>query len=90
MELHAVVVQERPHESVCRQAETVLMKGHEAHDVPRGWPRLRLAKWSNPLWPIGVGDRTEKAVVDERLQHLHGHVRRLPRIHREDDRVADH
>ena len=64
----------------------MLVEGHEAHDVPCGWPRLRLAQRSNPLRPIRVGDRTEKAVVDKRLQRLHGHIGRIPRIRREDDR----
>ena len=53
-------------------------------------PRLWLARQSNPLRPIGVGDRAEKAIVDERPQHLHGHVGPIPRIHREDDRAARH
>ena len=64
------------------------MERYEAHDVPFVWRRLWLAQRSNPLWPIGVGDRAEKAVVDKRLQHLQGHIGRIPRIRREDDRRA--
>ena len=84
-------MRERPHESVRRHAETTLVERYEAHDVPFAWPRLRLTQRSNPLWPIGVGDRTEKAAVDERLQHLRGHVGWLPRIRWEDvRRTAGH
>ena len=64
------------------------MEGHEAHDVPRGWPQLRLAQRSNPLQPIGVGDRAEKAVIDKRLQRHHKHIGRIPRIRWEDDKRA--
>ena len=90
MELHAVVVRERPHELVYRQAETTLVEGHEAHDVAIAWPRLRLAPQSNPLWPIGVGDRAEKTIIDERLQRLHGHIGRTPRIRLEDNSATCH
>jgi len=79
-------MREHPHESVRRHAETTLVERDEAHDIPFAWPWLPLGQRSNPLRPVGVGDRTKKAVVDERLQHLHGHVGRLPRIRREDDR----
>ena len=67
VKLHAVVMRERPHESVRQQAKTTLVDRHEAHDIPLAWPQLWLARCSNPLRPIGVGDRAEKAVVDERL-----------------------
>ena len=70
VELHAIVMRERPHEPVRRHAEATLVEGHEAHDIAITWPRLRLAPWSNPLWPVGVGDRVEETIVDERLQRL--------------------
>ena len=65
MKLHAIVVRERPHEPVHRQAKTTLVKGHEAHDVAIAWPQLWLAPRSNPLWSVGVGNWAEEAVVDE-------------------------
>ena len=40
VKLHAVVMRERPHELVRRQAETTLVERHEAHNVPVAWPRL--------------------------------------------------
>ena len=48
----------------------MLVEGHEAHDVAITWPQLRLAPQTNPLLPIGVGDRVEETIVDERLQRL--------------------
>ena len=49
VELHAIGVRERPHEPVYRNAEATLVKGYEAHNIAVAWPRLRLARWSNPL-----------------------------------------
>ena len=83
-------MRERPHESVRRHAETTLVERDEAHDVPRGWPRHRLTERSDPFRPIGVGDRVEKAIVDERLYHLHGHIERIPRVRLDDNNVAGH
>ena len=40
VELHAIIVQKRSHEPVCWQTKTMLMKGHEAHNVAIMWPRL--------------------------------------------------
>ena len=49
VELHAIVVWERPHEPVHRKAEAALMKRHEAHDVTVARPWLRLAQWRDLL-----------------------------------------
>ena len=43
VELHTVVVRERPHEPIHRDTEAALMKGDEAHDVTVARPQLRLA-----------------------------------------------
>ena len=85
MELHAVVMRERPHEPVRRQAEAALVEGHEAHDVAITWPWLWLAPRSNPLRSVGVGDRAEETIIDKRLQRRHGHVGWTPRIRLEDN-----
>ena len=71
-----------------RSAETMLVEGHEAHDVPIAWPWLRLARRSDPLRPIGVGNRTKEPAVDERLKHLHGDVGWTPRVRLNDNNVA--
>ena len=65
VELHIVVVWERPHEPVRRQVEAVLVEGYEAHNVAVMWPQLRLTRRSNPLQPVGVGDWVEETVVDK-------------------------
>ena len=65
VELHAVVMWQRPHEPVCRHTEATLVEGHEAHNVAIAWPQLRLAPRSNPLWPVEVGNRAEEALIDE-------------------------
>ena len=85
MELHAIVVRERPHELVCRQDETALVEGHEAHNVAIVGPWLRLARWSDPLRPVGVGNRMEKAVVNKRLERLHRYIGLTPRVCLDDD-----
>ena len=61
------------------------MKGHEAHNVAVAGPQLRLARRSNPLWPIEVGNRTEKAVINKRLESLHGYVGLTPRVRLNDN-----
>jgi hypothetical protein len=40
VQLHPIVVQDRPHEAACRLTEPPLMEGDKAHDVPRR-PRSR-------------------------------------------------
>ena len=80
VELHIVVMLERPHEQIRRQAKATLVEGHEAHDVAIAWPRLWLVPRSNPLRSIGVGDRAEETIIDERLQRRRRHVRCTPRI----------
>jgi len=89
-ELHAIVVRERPHEPVRRKAEAALVKRHKAHDVAVVGPRLRLTRRSDPLRPIGVGNRTKKPTVDERLKHLHGDVGWTPRVRLDDNNVTGH
>ena len=66
------------------------MEGHEAHNVTIAWPRLWLASWSDPLRPVGVGNRMEKTVVDERLERLHGYIELTPRVHLDDNNVTGH
>jgi len=83
-------VRERPHELVRWQAKASLVEDDEAHHVAITWPRLRLIPRSNPLRLVRIGDRAEETGVHQRLQLLHGDVRPLPGIRREDDRTASH
>ena len=90
VELHAVVVRERPHEPIRRDAEAVLVKGDEAHDVTVARPQLWLTRRSDPLRPVGVRPQRKEFAVDERLKHLHGDVRWIPRVCLDDNDVAGH
>ena len=90
VELHAIVVRERPHESVRRNAKAALVKGQEAHDITVARPRLQLAQRSDPLRPVGVHHRTKESAVDKRLKHLHDDVRWIPRVRLDDNDVAGH
>ena len=90
VELHAIVVRERLHEPIRRDAEAALVKGDEAHDVAVARPRLWLAVQSDPLWLGGVRHRTKESAVDERLECLHGNIGRIPGVRLDNNDVADH
>ena len=90
VELHTIVVRERSHESVRRNAEAALVEGDEAHDVTVVGPRLQLAERSNPLRPARVCHRAEESTVDKRLEHFLGDVRWIPRVRLDNDDVAGH
>ena len=90
MELHAIVVRERPHELIRQDAKAALMKGDEAHDVAITRPWLWLAVQSNPLWPGGVYRWAKESTVDKRLKHLLGDVQWIPRVRLDNDDVAGH
>jgi hypothetical protein len=49
VQLHPIVVQDRPHEVACRHTESPLVEGDEAHDVPRRRGRSGSARGGNPL-----------------------------------------
>ena len=74
MELHAIVMRERPHEPIRRDAKAALMKGDKAYDIAVAGPRLSLAVRSNPLRPGGVCHRAKESTIDKRLKHLLGDV----------------
>ena len=88
VELHAVVVRERPHEPVRRDTEAALVEGDEAHDVAVAGPQLRLTVRSNSLRPTRVCHRAEQSTVDKRLEHLLGDVRRIPGVRLDDNDIT--
>jgi hypothetical protein len=49
VQLHLLVVQDRPHEAACRHTEPPLVEGDEAHDVPRRRGRGGSARGRNPF-----------------------------------------
>ena len=90
VELHAIVVRERPHESIRWDVEAALVKGDEAHDVAVARPRLWLAVRSNPLRPGGVRHQTKESAVNKRLERLHGNIGRILGVHLDNNDVAGH
>jgi hypothetical protein len=49
VQLHPIVMQDRPHEASCRHTESPLVEGDEAHDVPRRRGRGGSAWGGDPL-----------------------------------------
>jgi hypothetical protein len=72
VELHPIVVRERPHEVAHRHSKPPLMEGGEAHHIARRRSRLLLVAWHNPLWPLPAGARAEQPDVDQCLQVIVG------------------
>ena len=90
VELHAVIMRERPHEQIRRDAKAALLKGDEAYDVAIAGPRLSLTVRSNPLWPGGVCHWAKESAVDKRLKHLLGDIRWILGVRLDNDDVAGH
>jgi hypothetical protein len=82
MQLHPVVVRERPHEAARRHPEPTLVERDEADHIARGQGRLILILGRNPFgaWPGRA--RAEQAFEDRFLQLLHSHGGEGPRIAR--------
>jgi hypothetical protein len=70
VELHHVVVWERPHEATHRHLEPPLVESGEAHHITRRRGRLLLVARCKPLrlWAVGAG--AKQPSVHQRLQIL--------------------
>ena len=91
MNLHPVVVRERPHEAARRHPKPPLMKRGEADHVPRRRSQVDLAPEGQPLrlWP--TGERTEQTLGNEDLQILCSDGGEGPRVTRRNDgRLVSH
>jgi hypothetical protein len=68
VQLHFVVVEERPHEGAGRHAEPPLMEGHEAHHVTF-WRRwfLVVGQRHSPFWLGPARPWPQKPVADQLL-----------------------
>jgi hypothetical protein len=62
MQLHPIVMRERPHEAARRHPKPPLMEGGETDHVPRRWSRVGLAPGGHPLRLRPVGERTEQTL----------------------------
>jgi hypothetical protein len=80
VQLHPIVVQDRLHEATRRHAESPLMEGDEAHDVPRWWGWNDSAHGRDPLRSLLIGERTEQTLADQILQVARRHRGKKPWI----------
>jgi hypothetical protein len=85
VQLHPVVVQERPHEAARWHSKPPLMEGDETDHIPRRRSRVGLARGGHPLrlWP--TGERTEQTIGNKGLQILHSNGGERPRVTRRND-----
>ena len=66
LQLHLVIIQQPPKESMHGYCESPLMKDGERDNIPFGRHRLTLVARKQPL--LDGGQWAEKATVDEALQ----------------------
>jgi hypothetical protein len=85
VQLHPIVEQDRPHEAASRHAESPLVEGDEAHDVPRRWGWSDSARGRNPLRSLPVGEGAKQTFANQLLQIARRHRGKWPRIARGDD-----
>jgi hypothetical protein len=84
VQLHPVVVQERPHKAACWHSKPPLMEGDEANHVPRRRGRDGLAR-GHPLRLRPTREGTEQTISDEGLQILRDDGGGGPRVARWDN-----
>ena len=82
LQLHIIIIQQPPKESMRRYGKTPLMENDERHNIPFGWRRLSLVTRQQPL--LDGGQRTEKAAADKALQTSGGDAGFTPQLHRGD------
>jgi hypothetical protein len=82
MQLHLVVVQERPHEAARWHSKPPLMEGDETDHIPRRWSRVGLARRGHPLWLRPNGEGMKQTIGNEGLQILHSDGGERPRVAR--------
>jgi hypothetical protein len=85
MQLHPVVVQERPHEEARWHSKPPLMEWDETDHIPRRWSRVGLAPGGHPLRLRPARERTEQTIGNKGLQILHGNGGERPWVARRND-----
>jgi hypothetical protein len=85
VQLHPVVVQERPHETARWHSKPPLMKGDETQHIPRRRGQVSPARRDHPLRLRVAGEGTEQTIGDEGLQIAHRDGGEGPRIARRND-----
>jgi hypothetical protein len=81
VQLHPVVVQERPHEAARWHSKPPLLEGDKADHVPRRWSQVGLAR-DHPLWLRPTGEGTKQTISDKGLQIPHNDGGGRPRVAR--------
>jgi hypothetical protein len=71
VQLHPVIMQERPHETARWHSEPPLVEGDETNHIPRRQSRDGHARRDHPLRLRVTGEGTEQAIGDEGLQIIH-------------------
>ena len=79
LQLHLIIIQQPPKESMRGYGKSPLMEDGERHDIPFGRRRLILVTRQQPL--LDGGQWMEKATADEALQTLWGDARSAPQLH---------
>ena len=79
LQLHLIVIQQPPKESMRRYCKSSLMKDGERYDIPFERHRLTLVTRYQPL--LDGGQWTEKATTDEALQTPRRDARSAPQLH---------
>ena len=73
VQLHSIVLVQRPHESADGDAESLLVEPREAHDVALGGIRFGLLRpRGNPRRPLRVDVHRQQPVGDQLLQYRRG------------------
>jgi hypothetical protein len=85
MQLHPIVVRERPHEVARRHPKPPLMEGGETDHVPRRRSRVGLAPGGQPLRLRPDGEGTEQTIGNKGLQILHCDGGERPWVARRND-----
>jgi hypothetical protein len=82
VQLHPIVMQERPHETACWHSEPSLMEGDETQHVPRWRGQADPAQRDHPLRLRVTGEGTEQTISDKGLQIVHCDGGERPRVAR--------
>jgi hypothetical protein len=91
VQLHPVVVQERPHEAARWHSKPPLVEGNKTDHIPWWQSRVGLARGGHPLRLRVTGEGTEQTIGDEGLQIAHRDSGERPRIARRNDgRLVGH
>jgi hypothetical protein len=85
MQLHPVVMQERPHKTTCWHSEPPLIEGDETQHIPRRRGRAGPAWRDHPLRLQVTREGTEQAIGDKGLQIVHRDGGKRPRVARRND-----